>query len=149
MTEFEKAKQIVESIAESCACYVLGFSTHRHGNRTFVRIIAEYESGINIDQLTEITRKIKENPAFDAQFDSDYQLEVTSSGLDYHLQTVRDFRRKLGKEIKIFHRIEGVKSPLIGIVTETGEDTVTLSAGREIRTIPIDDIDYGIIVLKW
>jgi len=149
MDRHQRAEEIAQRIVESCGCYLLRFTTHRHGKRIFIKVVAEYESGINIDRITTITKQLKNDEEFDALFDSDYHLEVTSSGLDYRLKTARDFRRKLGKEIKIFHHSDELSSPITGILREVEQEQIRLETKTEQRVIPLAAIDYGKIVLKW
>lgn len=76
----------------------------KEGSDWYLRILADKEGGIGLDDCTAISRFIepildREDPVPDA-----YILEVSSPGLDRPLQKDKDFNRGLGKimDVKLF-----------------------------------------------
>jgi ribosome maturation factor RimP len=70
---------------------------------------------------------------------------VTSPGLDRPLRTAEDFRRNLGRKV----RVVLAQAQHEGIVEEVGEDRVRIAGKGEPVTIPLADIAKATLVLPW
>lgn len=150
LIEKDKAKKLTEELIGQMNCYLVDFHVKLYNKRTFIKAVAETESGITLEQITQITKELKNSDDFNELFPLGYRLEVTSPGTDYRLKTERDFRRYLGHIVKIFHKIENLKSPLSGGLVEVNEKCITLSLAKDkVQIFRICDIDYGKAVLKW
>ncbi|HCK99308.1 MAG TPA: hypothetical protein DHW42_04285, partial [Candidatus Marinimicrobia bacterium] len=61
----ENVEKIIGKIVDEAGCYIVGFNVNLQGSRTFVRLVVESISGIALDEITEITRKINDNAELD------------------------------------------------------------------------------------
>ncbi|MBQ6238786.1 MAG: ribosome maturation factor RimP [Firmicutes bacterium] len=108
----------------------------KEGSDWYLRILADKEGGIGLDDCTAISRYIepildREDPVPDA-----YILEVSSPGIDRPLQKDKDFTRGLGKvmDVKLF------KAPEDGIFAGQKEFTAMLvSCDHEAQTVELAD----------
>ncbi|MCD6440962.1 MAG: hypothetical protein J7L86_04155 [Candidatus Marinimicrobia bacterium] len=142
-------EKIIEGIVAEAGCYTVGFNVNLQGSRTFVRLIVESISGITLDEITDITRKINENAEIDQIMADGYQLEVTSPGAEHPLKEYRDFPRNLGRKIKVFHTSKAMKSPLKGDLIDVQEDKIVISINGVAQEIFFTELDYAKVVLKW
>lgn len=113
------------------------------GKHRFVTIIVDSESGLNLDQVTEISRKI--NEAMDgANFmgEQPYTLEVTSPGVDRPLTAPRHWRKNIDRLVKLTKQDGDTLKARILSVTD---DAVTLDCG----TIDFSDIKKAIIEVEF
>ncbi|RKY53918.1 MAG: hypothetical protein DRP89_05570 [Candidatus Neomarinimicrobiota bacterium] len=149
VSERDKAKETVENIVKEFGCYLLDFSINRYGSRTFIKVVAESDTEITIQQIAEITKSIKRDEKFDNLFPSGFQLEVTSAGVNFHLKDRRDFVRNIGRKLKIFYNRPDIKSPIVGQLLEVTGSSLSISVSGDLREIDLDDIKYGKVVLEW
>lgn len=147
--EKEKAEKIVKKIAEEVDCYVLDFCVNSRGRRTFIKVIAESDKGITIQQTDDISKRIRSNEEFNELF-PDYQLEVTSPGLGYHLKAKRDFLRNKGRTLELFFQDGNIKSSIAGELVEVSKDGISiLTSDGNIKKLKFKEIAYGKVKLKW
>jgi len=149
VSEKDKAIGIVENIVKEFGCYLLDFSLNRYGSRTFIKVVAESDTEITIQQIAEITKNIKRDEKFDNLFPSGFQLEVTSAGVNFHLKDRRDFVRNKGRKLKIFFNRPDIESPIVWQLLEVAESSLSISVSGELRKIDLDDIKYGKVILEW
>lgn len=74
-----------------------------------------------------------------------YTLEVTSPGLERPLRTPADFRRMMGRKV----RVVLARAQHEGTLEEVGEDRVRLGTARGSVEVPLADIAKAKVVLPW
>lgn len=91
-------------------------SVARAGRRHVVRIIVDGDSGINLDAVADVSRAV--SAALDLAEESggdlvagEYQLEVSSPGVDRPLTLPRHWRRNVGRLVKVTTRGGGQPAP--------------------------------------
>ena len=80
-------------------------------------------------------------------FDSKYILEVSSSGLDRPLSTEKDFRRKIGKDVKIEFDSNGKKKRVRGSLKEVDEQMIIVAAKEGDTRIALADTRKGKVII--
>lgn len=83
----------------------------KEGANWYLRVYADKEGGINIDDCVLISRALEERLDEEDFIKDPYILEVSSPGLGRQLKKDKDFKRNLGKavECKLFQAIDGIK----------------------------------------
>jgi ribosome maturation factor RimP len=72
------------------------------GKHRFVTIIVDSEAGLNLDQVTDISRSIGEVlDGSNFMGDTPYTLEVTSPGVDRPLTAPRHWRKNIDRLVKV------------------------------------------------
>jgi len=66
-----------------------------------VLILVDGDEGINIDVCAELSRAIGHEVEERNLIDSAYRLEVSSPGVDYPLQVDRQFKKNIGRVVKV------------------------------------------------
>ena len=122
-----KTEELVTPIIEENHFELVDVEYVREGANWYLRIYADKEGGINIDDCVLISRALEEK--LDAEdFISDaYILEVSSPGLGRPLKKEKDFKRSIGKavECKLYKAIDKQKE-FEGVLKDFTEDTVTI-----------------------
>jgi ribosome maturation factor RimP len=121
----------------------LGIS--RVGRRHLVRVVVDADGGISLDAVAELSRQVSEaldaaEVSGDELISGEYQLEVSSPGVDRPLTEPRHWRRNIGRLVKVkagdrqvVGRIQvaggaGVVLDVDGVAAELGYDR--LGPGR-------------------
>jgi ribosome maturation factor RimP len=142
-------KKVITAIVEAAGAFLVDFNLNFFGKRTFMRVVVETISGISLDEITAITRKINADTRLDQLIDPGYQLEVTSPGDDYPLKEYRDFPRNVSRRLKVFHKNPEMESPLEGQLVEVSEEKLLLDLHGVTQEIRFCDLKYAKVVLKW
>ncbi|GIJ26868.1 ribosome maturation factor RimP [Micromonospora qiuiae] len=103
-------------------------SVSRAGRRHVVRVIVDADGGINLDAVADVSRAV--SAALDAAEDSggdivagEYQLEVSSPGVDRPLTLPRHWRRNLGRLVRV--TVRGAGPPAAQGAPPAGDRQVT------------------------
>jgi ribosome maturation factor RimP len=141
-TLLEKVKDIVSDIFRDERIELVDISYRRERGRRVLRILADTENGITVDECARMNEVIGE--ALDAEnlMEENYLLEVSSPGLDRPLKTHKDFLRIKGKKIHVhtYEAIEG-KKEFVGVLEGVEDDNISLSCEQEKLTkVPLSKI---------
>ena len=122
-----KTEELVTPIIEENHFELVDVEYVREGANWYLRVYADKEGGINIDDCVLISRALEEK--LDAEdFISDaYILEVSSPGLGRPLKKEKDYKRSMGKELEIrtYRAIERNRE-FYGILTAYDDNSVTI-----------------------
>lgn len=66
-----------------------------------VLILLDADSGISIDRCAEVSRKVAHALEEEDAIDNAYVLEVSSPGLDYPLSSLRQYKKNIGRSVKV------------------------------------------------
>lgn len=99
----------------------------KEGVDFYLRVYADKEGGINIDDCVLISRALEAKLDEADKIKDAYILEVSSPGLTRPLKKEKDFKRSIGKlvEIKLYKSYNGMKE-LCGVLENYDDNTVTI-----------------------
>ena len=103
--------ELVMPIIEEHGFELVDVEYVKEGADYYLRVYADKEGGINIDDCVLISRSLEEKlDAADRMTDA-YILEVSSPGLTRPLKKEKDFKRNVGKkvEVKLYRAMDGRK----------------------------------------
>lgn len=136
-----RTEELVMPIIEANHFELVDVEYVKEGANWYLRIYADKEGGINIDDCVLISRALEER--LDAEdFISDaYILEVSSPGLGRPLKKDKDFRRSLSEKVecKLYKAVDGQKE-FEGVLEDFDADTITISIEEEKLTLARKDI---------
>lgn len=66
-----------------------------------VLILLDADSGISIDRCAEVSRTVAHTLEEEDAIDNAYVLEVSSPGLDYPLSSLRQYKKNIGRSVKV------------------------------------------------
>ncbi len=111
--------------------------------RLILEVLADRtEGGITLDECATLNREMGEIIDKTASLPEDYTLEVSSPGLDRPLVTTGDFRRAIGRDIRVF-----LKEPLQGrlehrgVVESVQETDIVIKTETTSVHIPLDKLN--------
>ena len=163
--------EIVAPVVAKAGCDLEDLGISRVGRRHLLRLVVDTDGGVNLDAVAELSRQVSE--ALDAAESGgeelivgEYQLEVSSPGVDRPLTQPRHWRRNVGRLVKVkagerrlVGRVRaaddrGVVFDVDGVAAEVGYDR--LGPGRvqvefarpgadvdELADDDLDEIDEG------
>lgn len=108
----QTCEELVFPILQEQSCELVDVEYVKEGSNHYLRVYADKEGGITIDDCVEISRALSPKlDAYDKDIPDPYILEVSSPGLLRPLKKDKDFARNLGKmaELKLFQPVDGYK----------------------------------------
>ncbi|NQT95748.1 MAG: ribosome maturation factor RimP [Candidatus Omnitrophica bacterium] len=139
----EQLKKEIAPILEASGAEIIELTLKRAGKRLMLRLLADKEGGITIDECALLNRKIGDLIEEKALINEKHLLEISSPGLDRPLRAKKDFEKVLGEEIE-FWLAEPVedKAYLSGIARAADEENVTIEYKEDENiSIPYDNIN--------
>ena len=113
----------------------------KEGANWYLRVYADKEGGITIDDCVLISRALEEKLDEEDFIKDPYILEVSSPGLGRQLKKEKDFQRSLGEKVecRLYKAVDG-KKEFEGILKDFTEETVTLASDSGDMVINRSDI---------
>ncbi|MEU7957996.1 MULTISPECIES: ribosome maturation factor RimP [Micromonospora] len=129
----DRLRAVIEPVVAGAGYDLEDVSVSRAGRRHVVRVIVDADGGINLDAVAVVSRAV--SAALDAAEESggdivagEYQLEVSSPGVDRPLTLPRHWRRNAGRLVKVTVRAgePAVDRQVTGRVTAADDERVVL-----------------------
>lgn len=124
MIERKTVMDLAEAALSDSACYLVDV-TIGTGNTIVVEI--DHDEAVNIDDCVALSQYIEAHLDRDAE---DYELEVTSAGLDRPFKIVRQYRKNIGNEIELKPRDGAVRT---GMLKDADESGITLTVAKKVK----------------
>ena len=120
----------------------------KEGSDYYLRVYADKEGGINIDDCVAISRALEAKLDAEDKIDGAYILEVSSPGLTRPLKKDKDLKRSLGKnvDVKLYTKVNDLKEFTAKLEDFTPED-ITFIYNDD--TISISRKDISMIRLAF
>ena len=133
--------RLVTPIIEENSYELVDVEYVKEGADYYLRVYADKEGGINIDDCVLISRALEKKLDEEDKIDNAYILEVSSPGLTRPLKKDKDFKRSLGKkvEIKLYNKINGLKQ-FEAILKNYSDTDITVDYNDDEITIERKDI---------
>ncbi len=151
--------QIIKAMAEESLpdndLFIVDISVSDSAVRPKILVLADGEQGITIDQCARISRRINAKIAEMFGEEMAYVLEVSSPGVDYPLTQPQQFKRNVGRSLKVKMQDGTEKTGKLEEVTETGINLLEeiklkgKKATYEPVQIPFGDIVKANVVISF
>lgn len=145
----ERTEKLVEPIINEHHYELVDVEYVKEAGNWFLRIFADKEGGITIDDCEIISRALSDVLDREDFIEDSYILEVSSPGLGRQLKKDKDFSRSIGEEVDVklykgFKIIRQGKEVSVkeftGILEGFDKDSVSISCEEGIRKLERKDI---------
>ena len=135
--------ELVAPLVDKAGLVLEDVQVQTPGKNRFVTIMVDSETGLNLEQVTDISRLVGETMD-KAPFmgDTPYTLEVTTPGVDRPLTAPRHFKKNVDRLVKITKN-DGTQ--VKGRISSADEDSVTLDNA----SINYSEIKRAIIEIEF
>lgn len=102
MAKFEhKLTEMLRPAVEGVGKELLGVEYISAGNNSVLRLFIDHENGINVDDCAEVSRQVGAILDVEDPIGSEYNLEVSSPGVDRPLFDLAQFQAVIGETITV------------------------------------------------
>ena len=145
---------LAERHLEGTSHFVLNVKLIEKLNPPRITVVVDGEDGVTIDDCANLSRALS-NSINQTSLLDDYNLEVSTPGIDQPLKMLRQFKKHIGRNVKIeLKEKEIVRGKLVGIEGEEiilEEETRTQGKKNDktIRKLNFDLIDKTFVMVSF
>ncbi|MFC1480670.1 ribosome maturation factor RimP [Candidatus Neomarinimicrobiota bacterium] len=146
MTEILKAAEIQEPY------HILESSFMPMGTEGQLRLIIDKPSGVTIQDLAMLTRKLGKSPELAEQLGiEDLRVDISSPGVTADLTQKWQYERHKGRKLKVILKSDDPADLKIveGIMESMDDSGLSVVADSTSRNIPWDTIQKSNVMLDW
>ncbi len=144
-----KMNELVKNIKELLDPNIHLIDVQENNQRDLVKVIVDSENPITIDTIASITRTIRDSEVIDKHFPNGYKMEVTSTGIDADLEQPFQFRKNIGRQLKLkLITNDSVKS-MKATLKDIDDNGIFIQLGKEISHINYADIKQAKIIVSF
>ncbi len=133
----EKVQAFLNPLLEGTDIFVVNLKIKPTNN---IKVFLDADGGLSIDKSAKVNRKlyalIEESGMFP---EGDFSLEVSSPGVDEPLNSVRQYKKNIGRTVAVTLTEEEAEK--IGVLKEVGEEGIVLEVKnpkkKEVSTVNI------------
>jgi len=150
MRTIEEIRPLVESKLARMGLELYDMKLVKAGAGSVLRIFIDKESGVTIGDCEAASNEISIMLDVENFSDTPYRLEVSSPGADRPLRNRRDFRRAMGRMVRVEITDEGGRQQAVtGKVTACSDCAITLETENGAREIPFSRLRYAKIEFSF
>jgi len=142
---------LIEPVVEGMGYEVVDIDFRPHSTDGLLRIFIDKSGGIQLEDCEAVSKQVSSVLDVEDPIPGQFNLEVSSPGLDRPLRKQQDFVRFAGEKIKIklsVPTLEGQRNFTGKLMGMQNEEVILLADG-ETHNFPLDSIDKAHIVPQF
>lgn len=120
MALLEKIQELLNPYLEDGKYFVVDLTLSASKHNPTLTLLLDCDEGISIEEVAKISRKLGNDIEEGGVFETAYQLEVSSPGVDTPLKNQRQYQKNIGRTLKITLTDGEKKLGKLVAITETG-----------------------------
>ncbi|WP_448248065.1 ribosome maturation factor RimP [Thalassotalea agariperforans] len=148
MAKFEdKLTEMLRPAVEETGKSLLGLEFIGAGKQSVLRIFIDHENGIDVDDCAEVSRQVSAILDVEDPISTEYNLEVSSPGLDRPLFVKAHYEQVIGEtiQVKLGVPLNG-RRKFKGVLEKIENDTIFVVVDGEEYQLIITNIDKANLV---
>nr|MDT0661396.1 ribosome maturation factor RimP [Micromonospora sp. DSM 115978] len=149
-----RLRTVIEPVLRDAGYDLEDLSISRAGRRHVVRVIIDGDDGVNLDAVADASRAV--SAALDRAEETggdliagEYQLEVSSPGVDRPLTLPRHWRRNVGRLVKVTVRESGGERQVVARLVAADETGVSLDTAGGVLTPGYPELGPGRVQIEF
>jgi len=135
----DKVVALISPVIEDMGYELLGVEYVASGKHSILRLYIDSERGIGVDDCEAVSRQVSAIMDVEDPISGQYNLEVSSPGIERPLFTLAHYQRFLGNDIslRLFRPIDG-RRKFTGSIGSVSEANETIELVTELGPVAID-----------
>jgi ribosome maturation factor RimP len=148
-----QVKAVAERVTRGRGFELVDVEVKRERGGHFVRLFVDKEGGIGLAELQSVSEEVSAILDVEDPISSSYTLEVSSPGLDRPLKTEADYRKSVGKLVKLssYELVEG-RRHWTGRLTDFADGVLRVTLEKEggrVAQIPLAKVSHGRLEVEF
>jgi len=146
----QRVHRIVEDVLVGTPLYVVEIVVRGVKGSRVVEVYVESDDALGVDTLAKVNREVGFLLETEEVIEGRYTLNVSSPGVDRPLRLPRQYKKNIGRTLKVKYMNEEKRLNVQGELINTAEEFIELNVkGGTLQRISMDDIVESKIVLPW
>ena len=144
-----KLEPVVNALLSEAGLDLFNLKVNRQGRDIVVEVLADRpRGGITISECSRINRQLVDKIATEKIVSEEYSVSVCSPGIDWPLQTRKDFLRVLNRQIR-FLLTEPIDEnwEYVGKLERVDDDQIAIDVRRSLVIIPLNKIKKAVQII--
>jgi ribosome maturation factor RimP len=126
----QKIKSWVDDFVGEGPVFLVDLQVSQGARRTLISILVDTEEGVTIDECALLSRKLGHHIEENEWIEEAYNLEVSSPGLDFPLTQGWQFKKNIGRQIKVW--LVG-EDPMVGELKGYSDEAVEVLVEKMVK----------------
>jgi len=129
---------------------LLGIELNQNGNGSILRVYIDKSDGVVIEDCVRVSHQIAGLLDVEDPVKGNYELEVSSPGLDRPLFTIEQIKNVIGEQVKIklYEKHNGRKR-FVGVLSSVDDDEIVINCEDEEYNVPFRLIERARLVPQF
>ena len=138
---------LIEPIVEGLGYECVGVEYNAHPRHGLLRIYIDSADGILVDDCSKVSHQVSGVLDVEDPIQGNYQLEVSSPGVDRPFFYVHQFEKFVGSTVlvNLYQSLAGRKK-ITGIIEKVVDDIITLREADQVFEVPFDAMSKARLV---
>jgi len=126
----QKINVWIEDFVGKGPIFLVDLQVTQGARRTLISILLDTEEGVTIEECALLSRKLGHHIEENEWIEEAYNLEVSSPGLDYPLTHGWQFKKNVGRQIKVW--LVG-EDPVLGVLKDYTNEAVEVLIEKMVK----------------
>ena len=148
MAKFEhKLTDMLRPAVEEAGVELLGIEFVSAGKHSILRLFIDHENGIDVDNCAEVSRQVGALLDVEDPISTEYNLEVSSPGLDRPLFSLTHYQEVVGETVNVRLSLPlNGRRKFKGILNTVENDLLIVTVDNEEYELVFSNVDKGNLV---
>ena len=148
--QIDKISEIAKAAIEPFDGFLVDVSIKGERGTSIVQVFVDTDEGVTADQCAAVSREIASDLDTLNAIPGRYRLEVSSPGLDRPLTLPRQFKKNVGRKLRIVSSAVGARAEASGTLQEVSESSLTLlTPDQGAVSFPLDRIEEAYVLPQF
>jgi ribosome maturation factor RimP len=147
--QLNQIRDLISPVFERMHIHLVDLELRGHLNNQVLSVYADTDSGISLQEITDLTREIEDILDLENPIPGKYRLDVSSPGIDRPLKDIWQYRKNVGRKIQVDYLFEGNHQEIIGELNNVTDKEITIKNKNKETKISFAAIEKAIVKLNW
>lgn len=141
-------EEAIKLTVQGCQAQLYDIAITKENKKNILRVYITSKEGVNLQKCSEISRML--SPVLDVHepFKGEYNLEVSSPGIERKLKTLHHFKCSIGDDVKIKELSKEILKGKLESVSDDGQIVLKDQYGKKLQT-SFDNILSASTYFQW
>jgi ribosome maturation factor RimP len=146
-----RLREIVEGVLQDSPLYLVDLDIRGRKGSQVIDVFIDSDTTLDVEALARVSREVGFMLETEDAIKGSYNLNVSSPGVDRPLSSPRQFKKNVGRKLKVKHRTgEGSSATEEGTLASVSDEFIELNVERTgVLKIPHIDILEAKVQLPW
>jgi ribosome maturation factor RimP len=141
--------ELIQPIFDRMGVFLVNLELRGAINNQVLTILADTEDGITLEQITDLSREIADVLDINDPINGKYRLDVSSPGIDFPLKELWQFRKNLGKQLRVKYKENESNLEITGKLQSCDKKEIIIELNLDKKIIPLKNIKKAVVKVDW